>query len=39
MGDVCGKNHVPEGCTMLGELSSRGRLKVIQKKQTCQFCF
>jgi hypothetical protein len=39
MGSMCGKNHMPEACSIFDELSLRGRLAVIQRKQMCQFCF
>ncbi len=37
--DLCGENHMPEACSMFEELSPRGRLAVIHRKQLCHFCF
>jgi hypothetical protein len=39
MGDVWGRNHESEACNMFNKLSPRGRLAVVQRKQTCQFWF
>ncbi len=37
LGDLCGKSHMPEACSMFGELAPRDRLVVIQRKQLCHF--
>ncbi len=39
LGDLCGKSHMLEACSMFEELAPRDRLAVIQRKQLCHFCF
>jgi hypothetical protein len=39
MGSLCGKNHMPESCSIFDKLSPKGRLAIIQMKQLCQFCY
>ncbi len=39
LGDLCGKRHMPEACSMFEELAPRDRLAVNQRKQLCHFRF
>jgi hypothetical protein len=39
LGDLCGKSHRPEACSMFEEVAPNDRLVVIQRKQLCHFCF
>ncbi len=39
LGNLCGKRHMPEVCSMFEELAPRDRLAVNQRKQLCHFRF
>ncbi len=39
LGDLCIESHMPETSSIFNELSPKGQLAIIQRKQLCHLCF